>query len=46
MSEESELRAQLMLAGFSNADIEAGIQVARTWATTTIRRTQSERNTQ
>lgn len=36
---ESELRAQLTLVGFSDADIEAGIQVARTWATTMIRRT-------
>ena len=36
---ETELRAQLTQAAFSDADVEAGIQVARTWATTMIRRT-------
>ena len=34
---ESDLRAQLLQARFSAADIEAAIQVARTWATTKTR---------
>ncbi len=34
---EVELRAQLTGAGFSEADIEAGIQLARDWATTITR---------
>ena len=36
---ESELRAQLTQVGFSDAGIEAGIQVARAWATTMTRKT-------
>jgi hypothetical protein len=34
---EGDLRAQLSQAGFSRADIETAIQVARRWATTRIR---------
>src|SRR5437016_11388730 len=34
---ESELRDQLTRAGFSQADIDAGIQVDRSWATTVTR---------
>ena len=31
---ESELRSQLAEAGFTQADIDTGIQIARAWATT------------
>ena len=34
---ESELRHQVARAGFSQADIDTGIQVARAWATTVTR---------
>ena len=38
---EGELRVQLALMGFSEAAIESGIHVARTWATTVTHETRS-----
>jgi hypothetical protein len=40
---ETELRAQLVQAGFSEPDIEAGIQLSRDWATL-IKKSSASRN--